>query len=1019
MTSYKEALISIIHSSNNRCFNGQFEHRVTLNNLDGTSAPNCKIYAPYNTLFRGVKVCIRETDKKRYIIDNKCDPDDTYSLEFILDLCSEWLSYNKSYNIHRPIEEKNDFTIKIKQLLAKYKLTDIIDQIINNDTINITSLDDFNAIYNKSYEYTKATETIKLLVYILHEYTQDESYHLYSGYDRRDLLRCMIDKPKFEFTLFIYNTFKEVFGVTGCENISKLPDLVIKLIKINKHRNKCKELYNAVCLFKTVYRVKGKNKYEDDDEDDDDIYTAGKYVVEGGYCEQLEQYLYENNDDEEEQKSNKFSVNLYNKDHLYVDNENIIKFKDDLIYWLPHIVNYPGLYSYTNDIQLINQLITTFDNPNQFYSKCLVMNIVYLLTGYKDYKSNKLASSTIPKYFCNRRSERWKAYFDDRDTGFKKCDLINYISKSELYKQVKGIFRNFSDTTAKCEKINNQWVWTEEENKYCLSQQALEYLRNITDKKINKIIVKLTKEGFLTTFNENIYVAEVFKSLNKCVEFFYNRINDDEIDLLESQYYEPAGSFKTKQQEAVTNISASSTSIVRGFPGTGKTDILISEICSNNTKTDDVWVLTPTGKATSNIIGKCSEHSVCDQLQPNNRESKLIISTMASVKCKIKYIPTFTKQLGNITLYIDEAGMIGCHQFSQFLETLSHNDIIIKKIVLFGDTNQLPPVRDKCKTSILQEYINVINTEFYSDIKQDFNNIPNLSTLDEIVRSDNQEMCEMFKDISTGDTKRLRKLIQEDNVIKCISQYNFKKLEKDIYKEPVPLILTLKNDTVNKLNKTFQSIHHGGIRKKDCYKAHNSDWEFKKNNYLEGDKVMNLKNIKVEYDKDIEGHPLTELLSNGEIGEVLEVRFDDENNKIVKVSYKSLKNIAAHEHYDNLRHAYAVTVHKSQGGEANTVVFVDSYGDSRRDSARNSGRDSGRDSARDSDSTWGSSREVIYTGLTRAKNNIIIVSNNINNFYKVLENKETPPIKSGFTDIFISKFDICDEGSSDIEITSN
>ena len=58
MTSYKEALISIIHSSNNRCFNGQFEHRVTLNNLDGTSAPNCKIYAPYNTLFRGVKVCV-------------------------------------------------------------------------------------------------------------------------------------------------------------------------------------------------------------------------------------------------------------------------------------------------------------------------------------------------------------------------------------------------------------------------------------------------------------------------------------------------------------------------------------------------------------------------------------------------------------------------------------------------------------------------------------------------------------------------------------------------------------------------------------------------------------------------------------------------------------------------------------------------------------------------------------------------------------------------------------------------
>ena len=993
MTSYKEALISIIHSSNNRCFNGQFEHRVTLNNLDGTSAPNCKIYAPYNTLFRGVKVCIRETDKKRYIIDNKCDPDDTYSLEFILDLCSDWLSYNKSYDIHRPIEEKNDFTIKIKQLLTKYKLTEIIGQIMNYDDSQMKSPDDFNAIYNKSYEYTKATETIKLLVYILHEYTQDDSYHLYAGYDRRDLLRCMIDKPKFEFTLFIYNTFKEVFGIHNCENISKLPNLVIKLIKSNNHINKCKELYNALCLFKTVYRLKGKNKYEEDDEEDDDIYTKGTYVVEGGYCEQLEQYLYEHDDDEEEHKSNKFSVNLYNKDHLHIDNENIIRFKDELVFWLPRIVNYPGLYSYTNDIQLINQLITTFDNPNQFYSKCLVMNIVYLLTGYKDYNSNKLASSTIPKYFSGKKSQRWKTYFDDRTTGFKKCDLINYISKSELCKHVKGIFKNFSDSIDKCEKKNSNFTWSEEPNKYCLAEEALQYLHDITDKKITKIIVKLTKEGFLTIFNENIYVTEVFKSLNKCVEFFSNRINNDEIDFEEAEYFKDDCDYKEAQQDAATNISKSSTSIVRGYPGTGKTDILISEICSNNTKNNDVWVLTPTGKATSNIIGKCSELT---DLQPNDRESKLIISTMASVRCKIKYVPSFSKKLGSITLYIDEAGMIGCYQFSQFLETIIDNEITIKKVVLFGDTNQLPPVRDKCKTSILQEYINLISTGFYSDIKEEFNNIPNLSTLEEIVRSDDQEICEMFKDISRGDTKRLRKLIQEDDVIKCMSKHTFKMLEKDIYKEDL-IILTLKNDTVNKLNKTFQSIHHGGIRKKDCYKAHNSDWEFKKNNYLEGDKVMNLKNIKVEYDKDIEGHPLTELLSNGEIGEVIEVRFDDENNKIVKVSYESLKNIANHEHYDNLRHAYAVTVHKSQGGEADTVVFVDSYSDSARDRER------------DSDSTWGSSRELIYTGLTRAKKNIIIVSNNINNFYKVLENKQMPPIKSGFKDIFISKFDICDE----------
>ena len=481
----------------------------------------------------------------------------------------------------------------------------------------------------------------------------------------------------------------------------------------------------------------------------------------------------------------------------------------------------------------------------------------------------------------------------------------------------------------------------------------------------------------------------MFKSLKICVEFFFDRINNDKIDFTEAKYFKQDCEYKSAQKHAIVNISQSSTSIVTGFPGTGKTDILISEIFSNNTVINDVWVLTPTGKATSNIIAKCTEIA-----NLNNKciDSKLIIGTMASIICKIKYIPSFSKKLGSITLYIDEAGMIGCYQFSKFLETIKDSNIDIKKIVLFGDTNQLPPVRDKCKTSILQEYIDLMNTDLYSIIKEQFTNVPNLSKLDEIVRSNDKEICQMFKDITVGNTKLLRKLVKEDNVVKCMSKYKFKSLEKDIYKQDL-IILTLKNDTVNKLNKTFQSIHHGGIRKNECYKAYRSIWEFRENTYLPGDKVMNLKNIKLETGIHNSGNSITELLSNGEIGKVIEVDLDDKNNKIVKVEYDSLKNISTYEHYNNLRHAYALTVHKSQGGEAETVVFVDSYSSDRRDN----------------DISWGSSRELIYTALTRAKKNIIIVTNNINNFYTVLENKKMPSIKSGFTDIFMSKFDILDE----------
>ena len=65
------------------------------------------------------------------------------------------------------------------------------------------------------------------------------------------------------------------------------------------------------------------------------------------------------------------------------------------------------------------------------------------------------------------------------------------------------------------------------------------------------------------------------------------------------------------------------------------------------------------------------------------------------------------------------------------------------------------------------------------------------------------------------------------------------------------------------------------------------------------------------------------------------------------------------------------------------------------------------------DSDWGASRELIYTALTRAKETITIVTDDISKIYAVIKNKPIREIKSGFQEIFESMFDIELESSSE------
>ena len=983
MTSYINALITKVHKSSDKAKDGMFEYSVNLHNPDETNLfTNCKLFSNYRKVFTGTQVTILEKDNKKYIFDVKCSSNENHTFEFLMDMCSDWLYDNKQYNFRSFVFEVNDFSKKLKVLVDNLKLNDIIRKIIivyeNFDDLDNNYVDVFNVNYKKSYKDITNEEIIELIRYIVNEYHVNDSYDLKENYTRRDLLNSMIQKPKFDPSLFIYNIFKNNFGINKVDDISKLPKFIIKLIKDSKYRTHCKQIFDTLKLFNRIYHYNDKNssKYDDDEEDTSDIESFSDDNNDEGYYAKLNEYLYEKAD------NGKLVINEYKKDNLTEDNELIIAFRDELIKYLPKIIRNSRMYYLTKDTELINQIINSLDNSNRFNAQCIILNIIYYLTGYKEY-SGKLALSTIPKYHLGRLSNRWKKYFKkdvkyfENDIG--KSEIYNYISKVELIKVIKGVLKNFKNTFDQCK---NKDVWSVEDSIYELSDEKLNYLHNISEKKIIIILDKLVKLNRLSLFNDNIYVTEVFIALKTCSKFIYKRVNDDLINFQESQHYNEEHDYKTNQQLAAKNISLSSTSAVIGFPGTGKTDVLVSEIFNHN-KDCDVWVITPTGKATSNIIGKC------EKLTPNTRESKLIISTIDSRRFNLMYKPN---DVTNITLYVDEAGMIGCHKFYQFIKTIEDKGIQIDKLVFFGDTNQLPPVNDICKTSILKEYQKLVNSDIFKDLKDTYDNVPNITELDEIVRSENEEMCEMFKDLSKGKTLRLKNMISGSNSkVKCVSKRHFEDSlmnNVNFNRKSEHLVLTLENNTVDEYNSKFQKNHHNLRGSNKCFRG-SSEYEFKNNKYLYGDIVMNLKNRKVEYKEDHAGHPITELLPNGEIGIVIDSYNNSENERIVKVEYDCLKESKVYEHKEQLRHAYTITVHKSQGAEAEHIYFI--FG-----------------------SDWGASRELIYTALTRAKKTITIVTDNISKIYSVIENKPIREIKSGFQEMFESMFDIETESSSEV-----
>ena len=124
--------------------------------------------------------------------------------------------------------------------------------------------------------------------------------------------------------------------------------------------------------------------------------------------------------------------------------------------------------------------------------------------------------------------------------------------------------------------------------------------------------------------------------------------------------------------------------------------------------------------------------------------------------------------------------------------------------------------------------------------------------------------------------------------------------------------------------------------------------------FREGDRVMQVKN---NYDIYWEKGNTLSLnyetgtgIFNGEIGKIVKIDFI---NKQIKILFDDEKEAwYAFSDMDQIEHAYAITVHKAQGSEFDVVIVVVTQS-----------------------SAMLLTRNLLYTGLTRAKKLLILIGN--------------------------------------------
>ena len=409
-------------------------------------------------------------------------------------------------------------------------------------------------------------------------------------------------------------------------------------------------------------------------------------------------------------------------------------------------------------------------------------------------------------------------------------------------------------------------------------------------------------------------ISEVKKQLKKIEK-------DSEIEL------------SNKQKEAIQLINENNVCIITGGPGTGKTTIIKNIIDLYKKENKKVVLCAPTGRAAKRITETTGEEA--KTLHRILEIGKVQENTL------MEHVDYDVVPLDADIVIVDEVSMVDVFLMNHLLKSL----YIGTKLILVGDVDQLPSVGPG---NILGDIISskVIPTIHLDKIFRQAARSKIIINAHRVNSGENFADNGELEENSLEDFFYIKEIIPEKILyhITSLSKDRLKKYGNYEFFQDIQVITPTKKGILG--TKELNIILQDKLNPRDEFKKEKNSMGII---YREGDRIMQIKNnYDLYWEKESSKHEAGTGVFNGEMGRIEQII---EEEKTIKVKFDDNKCVYyPYEELDQIEHAYAITVHKSQGSEFN-VVLMPILQSSPKLLTRN----------------------LLYTGITRAKKLLIII----------------------------------------------
>ena len=353
------------------------------------------------------------------------------------------------------------------------------------------------------------------------------------------------------------------------------------------------------------------------------------------------------------------------------------------------------------------------------------------------------------------------------------------------------------------------------------------------------------------------------------------------------------------QKKAADVAINSRISVITGGPGTGKTLIIRLILSTGRILGKTVLAAAPTGRAAKRITELCSAEASTIHRLLGAQFSENSLSTVFSKNEE--------EPLDCDILIVDEASMIDIRLFEALLKALPEE----ASLVIIGDSDQLPSVGPG---DVLR---NLIDSGAVETVR-----------LTKIYRQSESSNIVSFAHMINGN--EVPPLSLNEKGFYRIQGYNPELIAQtvtDLYMRRLPVGMKIPLEDIQVLLTTRMGTLGTvsmNARLQEALNPQNgvkNERKFGNVIFREGDKVMQIKNdYLLETEDEITGEKSFGVF-NGDIGFISGI---DNSNGTLSVSFDGKTAVYKSESLFELEHAWAITVHKSQGSEYKAVIFAPS-----------------------------------------------------------------------------------------------